>query len=146
MSQEVSEERRTLHGEYRKDLLARQLSNSENFDRSILSLSSGILAVSVAFVRGSTAPQALQHTALLSTSWVAFAVAIVFTLASFVTSQKAIEKHLEFAAQYYLQNQDDALGRNSGFRTATSWLGGLAGISFVVGIGFTIAFAILNLR
>ena len=146
MTREASEERRTLYGEYRKDLLARQLSNSENFDRSILSLSSGILAVSIAFIRGSTAPQALQHTALLSISWVAFAAAIAFTLASFITSQKAIDKHLEFAAQYYLQNQDDALEKISGFRTATSWLGGLAGVSFVVGIGSTIAFAILNLR
>jgi len=145
MDTEISEERRRLYGEYRKDLLARQLSNSENFDRSILSLSSGILAVSVAFIRGSTPAQALQHTLLLSISWAAFAIAIVFTLVSFTTSQKAIDQHLDFAARYYLQRQDDALGKSSGFRTATSWLTGLACMAFLVGIAATVVFAILNL-
>jgi hypothetical protein len=144
-SEDQFEESHKLYADYRKDLLARQLSNSENFDRSILSLSSAILAVSVAFVRGQPQLPPPQFPALLWLSWVSFALAIIFTVISFMTSQAAIDRHLEFAAQYYLEQQENALGKSSAFASTTKWLARLSGVAFVAGVMLTISFATLNL-
>ena len=44
-------ERQRLYEEYRKDLLARQLSNAQNFDKAVLSLSTAGLGFSLAFIK-----------------------------------------------------------------------------------------------
>jgi hypothetical protein len=118
---------RKLYAEYRKDLLARQLSNSENFNRSILSLSSAILAVSVAFLRSQGPSPTPHYVGVLSTSWIAFALAIVSTVLSFMTSQVAIDRHLQFAARYYLEGREDAIELFSIFGRMTSWLNRFSG-------------------
>ena len=81
---------------------------------------------------------------MLCASWVAFAVAIVSTLISFMTSQRAIDQHPEFADQYYRRADVEALSRSSPFRMVTSWMNALAGLAFITGVGLTIAFAITN--
>lgn len=124
----VNTERQNLYADCRNDLFKRQLSNSENFDRSILSLSIGLLAVSVAFIKP-TAPAAL-HIEILGWSWVALGAAIASTMASFMTSQAAIDRQLDHAEKYYLQGQNDFLTKPNRLGAATSWLNRLAGFAF----------------
>ena len=74
MNTDDNADRQKLHAETRNDLLKRQLSNSENFDRSVLSLSSGLLAASIAFIKPAAGASGIGHAAILAWSWVALAV------------------------------------------------------------------------
>jgi hypothetical protein len=138
-------ERRKLYAECRTDLLKRQLSNSENFDRSVLSLSSGLLAASIAFIKPAAGAPGIGHAAILAWSWVALSAAIASTMLSFLLSQVAVDRQLDFATKYYLQRQDDAL--NSPNRPAewTVRLNWCAGITFGIGVVLTVWFAVVSI-
>jgi hypothetical protein len=138
-------ERQKLYAETRSDLLKRQLSNSENFDRSVLSLSSALLVASIAFIRPSGPGAGTHHAGILAWSWAALALSIVSTMASFLVSQKAIDHQLELADKYYRQRQNDALTANNLPARWTLWLNLLAGAAFLAGVGLTVWFAILSI-
>lgn len=138
-------ERQKLYAETRTDLLKRQLSNAENFDRSVLSLSSGLLAASIAFIKPSATGSGMGHAAVLACSWVALAIAVASTMISFLVSQKAIDRQLDFAAKYYLQRQDDALQARNGPAEWTVRLNWVAGCAFGAGIVLTVWFAVLSI-
>ena len=80
-------EDRALYMKLRDDLLARELTNSVNFDKSVLSLSSVGLGFSVGFIRDVVDVGAAVNLWLLHASWILFGLAIVMTLVSFLISQ-----------------------------------------------------------
>ena len=90
-------DRHRLYTECRDDLLNRQLSNSEHFDKSVLSLSSALLGASIAFIRPSGPDALTHHVELLAWSWIALAVAVGTTMLSFMVSQKAVDRQLALA-------------------------------------------------
>jgi hypothetical protein len=139
-----NDEGQRLYSEYRRDLLARQLSNSENFDRSILSLSSAALGFSISFIKDIVPLKSATHLCLLHSSWILFALSIVATLSSLIVSQFAIDKQLIFAEQYYLEKREEFLTRRNPFALVTVWLNRVAGALFIAGIGLTVVFAVLN--
>lgn len=138
-------ERRKLYAECRTDLLKRQLSNSENFDRSVLSLASGLLAASIAFIKPAAGAPGIGHAAILAWSWVALSVAIASTMLSFLVSQMAVDRQLDFATRYYLQNQDDALNSRNRPAEWTVRLNWCAGIAFGIGVVLTVWFAVVSI-
>jgi hypothetical protein len=138
-------ERQKLYAETRTDLLKRQLSNAENFDRSVLSLSSGLLAASIAFIKPSASGSGMGHAALLVSSWVALAVAIASTMLSFLVSQRAIDRQLDLATKYYLHKQDNALNARNGPAEWTTRFNWIAAIAFGVGIVLTVWFAVVSI-
>ena len=90
----------------RDELLKRELSNSQLFDKAILALSSAGLGFSLAFIRkGFSLVEAIQ-VYLLYSSWILFAVAIASTLISFFTGQCAIKKQLKLNESHYLENKE----------------------------------------
>lgn len=138
-------ERQKLYAECRNDLLKRQLSNSENFDRSVLSLSSALLAASIAFIKPAAGAPGIWHAALLAWSWVALAVAIATTMLSFLVSQVAIDRQLDFAKRYYLDKEDHALNARNRPAEWTARFNWCAGIAFGVGVILTVWFAIVSI-
>lgn len=137
--------RRKLYEDCRNDLLKRQLSNSENFDRSVLSLSSALLAASIAFIKPAAGASGIVHATLLSWSWGALTLAIASTMLSFLVSQMAIDRQLEFATKYYLENDDDALTATNRPAKFTVWLNWCAAVAFACGVGLTVWFAIVSI-
>lgn len=138
-------QRHKLYAECRNDLLKRQLSNSENFDRSVLSLSSALLAASIAFIKPAAGAPGIWHAALLAWSWVALAMAIATTMISFLVSQVAIDRQLDFAKRYYLDKEDRALTTRNIPADWTVRLNWCAGIAFGVGVILTVWFAIVSI-
>lgn len=70
------DERQRIHSETRQDLLKRQLSNAENFDKAILSLSTAGLGFSLAFIKDILPLSNAAHLILLHVSWFLFGAAI----------------------------------------------------------------------
>ena len=76
--------RQELYKNTREDLLKRQLSNSERLDNAILTLSTGVLALSLAFIKDIVPVKMAAHLWLIKTSWRLLGLSIVLTLLSFV--------------------------------------------------------------
>ena len=132
-----------LLADTRADLLKRQLSNSENYDKAILSLSTAFLGFSLAFLKDML-PLRTEWIGLLYGSWVAFGVAVLSTIISFYMSQRGIDAQLRKAEDYYLRDDQVALAKHWTAK-ATDCVNSASGAFFIIGISLTIAFVIVNL-
>ena len=142
---DVSQERKDLFANCRKDLLTRQLANSENLDKSILSLSTASLGFSLAFIKEIVSVDQAINVYLLQLSWLCFVCAIVSTMASFVVSQRGINKQLFFAEQYYLMQKDEYLDKTNWLSKVNDWLNAFSIAVFTCGIILTVVFVWTNL-
>lgn len=134
-----------LYAETRSDLLKRQLSNSENADRAILSVSTAALGFSLAFLKDIVSLQEAIFPYLPYLSWALFALSIVVTLLSFFTSQKAIDEQLELAHKYYIDRDDAAALLRPKYAVVTDALNKSGAALLVVGLLVTCMFVGINL-
>ncbi len=135
--------REQIYAKTREDLLKRQLSNNENFDRSILTLSSAALALTVAFIRGM--PE-IHCVSLLVLSWIALVSSILTTILSYLASQRGIARQLELAERYYLKNDESALNAKNFPALLNEILAYLSATCFVAGIILLLAFFGINAK
>jgi hypothetical protein len=145
MDNDEKKHRQELYANTRKDLLERQLSNSEKFDSAILTLSTAALGISLAFIKDIVPINIAQKLWLLKTSWWLFGLSIISTLSSFVASQLGISKQLYYAEEYYLNNKDQYLNKKNYPAIVTVFLNYFSGILFVIGIILTIFFVLSNI-
>lgn len=141
----ASPERKTIYAATREDLLKRSLSNSENMDKAILSLSSAFLGASLGLMKNVVDVHCANYPQLLTASWWLFAAAIIFTLTSFLASQRAINKQLELAEKYYLKGEDSALSATNPFALATEYINWGSAIVFILAVILSIVFISINL-
>ena len=135
----------------RDELLKRQLSNSQLFDKAILTLSSAGLGFSLAFIRKGVSLDKATQVYLLYVSWGLFVLAIASTLISFFTSQRAINKQLKLNESYYLGNEGKpSNSENKPDNSKNRWnqitkaLSCVSLIFYILAIFLTTIFAILN--
>jgi len=134
-----------LYGETRADLLKRQLSNSENADRAILSVSTAALGFSLAFLKDVVPLQTADYSWLLYLSWVFFPVAIIATLLSFFTSQKAIDEQLDLAHKYYIEYVEEAAKLQPKYASITELCNRAGAVLLVAGLLVTCVYVFINL-
>ncbi len=134
-----------LYGETRADLLKRQLSNSENADRAILTVSTAALGFSLAFMKDVVPIQTAEYSWLLYLSWVFFPAAIIATLFSFFTSQKAITEQLDLAHKYYIEHDEGAAKQQPEYASITELLNRVGAVLLVVGLLVTCVYVFINL-
>lgn len=137
-------ERQRLYQETRKDLLARQMQNSINYDKAILSLSTGALALSVAFINKVVQLATAEWRLLLLASWWLFVAALLSTLISFITSQKGIDLQLAYAEKGYMEFQDEYLRKTNHWAKWTVGLTYISGSLFVAAMIAMIVFISMN--
>lgn len=134
----MENQRKTLFSETRKDLLNRQLSNSQNVDRAILSISTAglgfLLTIKKYFSAGTLNNEILN---LFYYASILFLISIYTTLASFITSNWAINKQLFFAEQYYLKEKDEYAKKRNWPSLCTNFLYYLSIIIFCTAILLT---------
>ena len=137
-------ERNRLYDETRKDLLNRELSNSQIYDRSILTLSTSALGISLAFIKDIVPLEEAHCSVLLTVSWWLFGLAIILTMTSFLVSQWAIKKQLVYAEKYYLEGIEKYQKKKNKYATITDCLNISSGLIFISAIVLTIAFVQIN--
>jgi len=140
------EGKKEIYAETRKDLLTRQLSNSERLDGAILTLSTAALGLSLAFIKNVVSFEKAELTGWLIASWWLFGCAIVLTLLSFIASQLGIKTQLTYAEEYYLKNNDEYLTKRNIPARATDYLNYTSAFLFVSALVATIIFVSENLR
>lgn len=141
--QDLTAEKRRLLAETRADLLKRQLSNSENHDKAVLSLSTAFLGFSLVFLKDLVPVHRAEWLCLLYGSWLALAGAVLATIVSFWVSQRGIDVQLKKAEDYYLRDDQVALTK-SGIAKVTEWVNTASGVLFILGVLLTTVFVILN--
>jgi hypothetical protein len=121
-------------------------SGTENFDKYMISFSSGALGLSLAFIKDSVPLKTAVWFPSLIASWIAFVICIVVTLLSFRFSITALENTIPVLGEYYLRGNQGAfdLHLKSFWSKAVSWCTVGQIISFALGVIFTMAFVIAN--
>jgi hypothetical protein len=136
-----------LHDEYRKKVWEDSTSQSESFDRYLLTLSGGALALSITFLKEVVPLQNAVCIPLLIVSWVWFILCILITLISFRISIQALEKMVPFLNEFYLEGNAEAFNKHleSLWTKAVDWCAYAGIIFFVLGLLFTMMFVGANL-
>jgi hypothetical protein len=142
-SESDSQLRQQLYANARTELLERQFSNSEAYDKAILTLSSGFLALSLTFIKDIVPRAQLSHTWLLYLSWGTLAAAILCTVVSFRVSNAAIEAQLHRAHRYFIERDEDAF-KKTPLAKLVEGLNVSSGLAFIVGVVLTAVFVISN--
>jgi hypothetical protein len=127
------------HVKYGETLLQSMQESQDQYDKSIISLSSGALGISFAFIDKLIDMGHAHGKPLLLTAWIFWAAAICSTLVSFYVSQRAMElAYKKWQAKEY------------GFTNPWDWLTRvlniISGLTFLLGVIALISFVYMNLR
>jgi len=124
----------------------RQVSNAENIDRALLTLSSTGLAVSFAVIKNIVPFDTATHFGILLGSWGLFAVSIFATLASFLTSQCGLKTQLTSIKKELLEKPKDPTLEKKADRmfSLTTGLTVLSCVCYFAAILLTILFISIN--
>ena len=123
----------------------RTLSNSEAFDKAILSLSSAGLGLSLTFFKLVIPVKDAVSISLLKCGWFLFLGAIVSTLVSFVVSQRALRIEIIYAEKYYLENLNEYAHKTSLAAKATEALNIISGFLFICALISIVSFVTNNI-
>lgn len=135
-----------IYNTFRDDLLKRQLSNTENYDKSILTLSSAGLAMSLTVLKFIVPVEQANSLWLIKASWLSFLLSIILSLVAYLISNAAITKALQIAEDYYVNKEASAFNKSNWLSTLNNWLNYAVGILFSIAITAVVAFVIVNLN
>lgn len=147
---QVAEKTRSeeLHDEHRRKVWEDLRASSENFDKYLLSFSSGALVVSLGFIKDVAKPQDAVALNWLLASWIAFLLCILITLASFRVSIRALERMGPWLDAFYLGGDAGAFNKHLGdfWTKAVDWCAYLGIFFFGLGLVCTMVFVNGNFR
>ena len=135
--------RRRTYASERAELLKRQSANADAYDRAVLTLSGGVLALSLSFIKDILPIGSIGWMGVLYASWVFLTLAALITVISFQVSNSALTREMEQIRRYYLEKDDSALRRTA----LALWVDRLniaSGVAFVGGVILTVTFVFLN--
>ena len=131
---------------FRDELYKRQLSNSEAYDKAILSLSSAGLAISLTFIKFIVPLEQAIYLTVLKASWVLFLLSVIATLISYLIGNKGITKQLVYAEQYYIEGKAKAFNKFNIYTYLNSAFNYISGTLFLVALTCVVSFVILNIN
>jgi hypothetical protein len=140
------EENVKLYREFVAELDKRQLSGSENFDKSVLTLSSAGLGLSISFLKDFAAFKSVELSWMLYTSWGLFTLATVCTMFSFLASGWAMEAHKGLARRAYMEGDENAFDVQSGWGRLTGLLNITSAVAFMFALIATVVFITTNIE
>ncbi len=134
------EENRKLFDNYLNEVRRRELSNSQNYDKAILTLSSVALGFSLAAVELENA----EYFILIGISWFLLIVTIICTMTSFIVSNKALRESSDNAKKYYLEDDESAFYKLNIYDKINSILNYASGAFLVIAIITIVLFRTFN--
>lgn len=139
-------EEEALYGSYLAEIEKRELSASEQFDKSVLTISSAGLGLSLTLLKDVIQLDRAMYLPTLYASWVCFVGAILCTLLSFLASGRALDHQKGVAFRAYRLGEGAAFTERNPFDTLTRHLNRASATCFVFALVLTTAFVIINLE
>jgi hypothetical protein len=118
-------------------------SSTDSFDKSMLTVSSGALGVSLAFIKEIVPLPQASWLPVLQASWVAFAVCIAATVISFRVSRANLKTHERFVRKVHAERKQGLSNRKT---KLLNFCTEAATYFFLVGLAATVLFVIKNVR
>ncbi|EBF4785150.1 hypothetical protein AC369_22150 [Salmonella enterica subsp. diarizonae] len=143
-TEEQQSQATAFYATYKAEVDKRELSNTDNYDKNILTLSSAGLAISLTVFKDIAPHGQIAHIWLLYSAWVLFGCAILATIFSFLISNAALRSELEVAYKYYIEEDESVFGRVSLISKILSWVNRFSGGFFVLAIISVITFGVIN--
>lgn len=140
--QKVADE---LFDKFRDDLLARELSNSEGYDKAILALSSASLGFSLTAIKFIVPIDTATHIWLLILCWALLVLSVIFSLSAYLISNKAIHTQLNNARDYYKNGIEDAFIRRNIYASINTFLNQVTGLLLAIAITIIVVFISINI-
>lgn len=140
-----AEERRRLFERAKDELVSGQKVNAEQFDRSVLTLSTAFLALSMSFIREVVPSSEMILPYLLYASWFGFAASILLTLFGLLYGQRLFKTMIDAAERYYIQNDQDAFKVSEVLPRRLDRLNWAVGITFAGSVLCNVLFVIKNM-
>ncbi len=131
---------------FRDELLKRELSNTESYDRAILTLSSASLAVSLTAIRFVVPLESSNHIWMIKAGWLLLLFSIIMSLYAYLMSNKAISVQLKNAEDYYTHGVAEAFNRPNKYTEVNGVLNKLTGVMFVLALSSIVIFVTLNIN
>lgn len=145
-TEEEKARRLYLYDKTRDELLQQQMSNSETYDKSLLTLSSAFLGLSLAFIKDFVPLQDVKSSWLLMASWIGFSLVIIGTIWSFIYGQRVIKKLMVSAEKYYKGRDQNALNVSTIYSKKLDRLNEFSGLAFIASVVLSITFVLVNLN
>lgn len=133
-----------LYTDHKKQAWEDIQTSTDSYDQSLLTLSSGGLGLSIAFIKDIVPLHVATWLMLLYTSWIAFGLCILTTVVSFQIAIATQREHLANCWKVYVERDDscrDKQGKNS---RRLKWCTIVAGSLFVLALACTVVFAVKN--
>lgn len=128
--------------EYRSSLEKLEQKAQEDFDKTVLHLSGGALAISFAFIRDIIGVNTVINSLLLFLSWLCWGLSVTFILISYYTSHLALRKAIK-----QVDNEEIYQSKPGGIADhITAICNALGGILFIAGVVLINTFVRLNLE
>jgi hypothetical protein len=135
-----------IYDAYRDDVRKRQLSNNENYDKIILTLSSSGLALSLTAIKFAIPLATASHLFLIQGSWWLFGITIFISIIAYWVSNKALDIQLKNAEDYYSKGLEDAFSKKNWYSDVNNWLNMTAGVTFIIATALIISFVTSNIN
>jgi hypothetical protein len=139
------QERQTLYAEHRKQAWEDMQSSSDDFDKYILTLSSGALGLSLTFIKEIVPLGNAAWRYLLYSSWGCFGLCILLTIVSYQIGILAQKVQLQKLPKYYSDGDETALEKG-GYWITVERLGWICCALFTAGLICTVFFCISNME
>jgi len=123
----------------RRTLIEAEQKGAQQFDKAILTLAGGALAISLTFIKNIAPHPKVETIYLLKCAWIAFILSLLSTLCSFLTSQSAYRKQRDIIESEESHNEKNV------YAICTKWLNIFSIIFFILGIVFLSIFCIENI-
>ena len=130
----------TENSEYRESLVRGFHANQRSYDRTILTLASGGLAISIAFYKNFIGEEQALCLVYLSWAWKCWVASLITLLVGYIVGQLANWKAIK-------QHDTNYTGKKWGgvYNNVATGLNWFAGISLITGIVFMMYFVSYNL-
>jgi hypothetical protein len=136
-------ERPTERARFRAFLQDLEVKSSENYDKTLVTVTSAAIGVSLIFLKDIVGDGSLFHVWFLFTAWATWVLALAANLFSFAFSQVGLRKLIRLIDQNAPLNQASPGGFFGRFVPFLNWG---AGFLFVLGAGCFLWFVFANVR
>lgn len=120
-------------------------SSSDEFDKSLLTYSSGALGLSLVFIKDIIKPDQAVALPFLYWSRVFLMLCIVLTIASYRFSIEAQKRHLVNTRKFFLEEDEDALNKKTVWTVLLDICAYAGATFFLGGVVLTVLFAYFNI-